>query len=761
MLESFFIYGALPDNVEKGVYQLPLVLLSYVVASFASYTALALAQQLVNSKSLAEKRLFHWGGAFAMGAGIWSMHFIGMLSYKMRMVVEYDPGLTLLSMFIAILVAYGVLAIVAGQKLSAWHILIGGVLLGLGICAMHYTGMAAMEMDADLRYVGDIFLLSVAIAIAASAAALWMAFKLARSSSGYRYLFQLAAALVMGAGICGMHYTGMWASVMIPYADCRYDPNQNFDMLALSIAGITGLILALALAAGIYKKTRIELQLQHSESKLRAMIDNAQDAVIGMDEQGRVTEWNKQAEAIFGWSHEEAVGTQMAAMIIPPEYRQAHHQGLQRFLSGGESTIMGRRIELPALNKWGKVLSVELTVTAQKLQQHYQFTAFIRDISDRKRSEEMMELLASIVQSSDDSIISNTMDGFITSWNSGAVQLFGYSAAEAVGQHISLIIPSERWAEEQQILAQLRTGKSLDHSETVRLHKDGRRIDVSLTVSPIYDASGLITGVSKVARDITKRKQTEDRLKTSLNEVIIAKKTAETALKDAQIEREKAELANRAKTEFLANMSHEIRTPLSTIIGTSELLAHTPLDAKQKEYAGALNTAGDMLLGLINNILDLSKIEAGEFNLLTLPIVVRALVEEIAQIMAELAQANHVTLEVVCADDVPLAILGDPLRLKQVVLNLTSNAVKFCTNGKVTIKVESIARSKNTATLRFSIEDTGAGIPADKLGFIFEKFTQLDDFSTKKYAGTGLGLAICKRLVEMMGGKINVSSTVG
>ena len=761
MLESFFIYGDLPPNVETGVYQLPLVVLSYVVASFASYTALALAQQIVNSKSIGERRLFHWGGAFAMGAGIWSMHFIGMLSYKMRMVVIYDPALTLLSMLIAIAVAYGVLTIVARERLASWQVLISAVLLGFGICGMHYTGMAAMQMDADLRYIPSIFFLSVIIAIAASGAALWMAFTLARYSSGYRYLFQIGAALVMGAAICGMHYTGMAASVMIPYADCRYDPNQNFDVLALSIAGITSLILGLALAAGIYKKMRTELQLQHSESKLRAIIENALDAVIGMDQQGRITEWNKQAETIFGWSHQEAMGTKLSALIIPPEYREAHQHGLQRFLADGTNTILNKRIEMMALNKRGQTFPVELTVTAQKLQREYQFTAFIRDITDRKRGEKMMELLAAIVQSSDDSIISRTLDGIITSWNTGAEQLFGYSAAEAVGQHISLIIPPERRMEEQQILSQLRAGKSVDHFETVRRHKDGRLIDVSLAVSLIYDASGQIAGVSKMARDITKRKQTEERLKSTLNEIITAKRMAEEALETARIEREKADIANRAKTEFLANMSHEIRTPLNTIIGTSELLAHTPLDNKQAEYTEVLNTAGDMLLGLINNILDLSKIEAGEFNLLTLPVAVRSLLEEIARIMSELAQANNVTLSISCPNDVPISVLGDPLRLKQILLNLTSNAVKFCRDGKVTLKVEKLLQAKNKVTLRFSIEDTGPGIPADKLDIIFEKFTQLDDFSTKKYAGTGLGLTICKRLVEMMGGKITVNSVVG
>jgi signal transduction histidine kinase/CheY-like chemotaxis protein len=503
MLEHFFIFGDLPLTMEKGSYQLPLVVLSYIVASFASYVALALAQQMASTESNRERNFLHWGGAFAMGAGIWSMHFIGMLSYKMRMKVEYDPSLTLLSMLIAIAVAYGVLAIVARERLSVWQIFVGAVLLGSGICAMHYTGMAAMQMDANLYYIPSIFALSVAISIGASAAALWISFTLARHISKYRDLFAFGAALIMGAAICGMHYTGMWASVMVPFAQCRYDPNQNFDILALSIAGITSLILGMALATGIYKKSQAEFQL-----------------------------------------------------------------------------------------------------------------------------------------------------------------------------------------------------------------------------------------------------------KATLNEVIIAKKVAEDAQK-------KAEVANRSKSEFLANMSHEIRTPLSTIIGISALLARMPLVGKQKEYTEALNTAGNMLLALVNNILDLSKIEAGEFDLLTLPIMPRQLMEEVVQILSDRARENNLTLTFSCSDDVPM-LLGDPLRLKQILLNLAGNAVKFSSNGKIFLRTETLSRvTENKVRLRFSIEDNGPGIPVDKLDIIFEKFTQLDEFSTKKYAGTGLGLAICKRLVEKMGGKIGVESTLG
>lgn len=389
--DLFFFIGDTLAGTETGTYDLPLVVLSFLVAAFASYTALSLAQHMVEAKGRWEKRLFHWGGSFALGAGIWSMHFIGMLSYKMRMAMTYDHGLTVLSMFIAITVAYGVMSIVGRVQLTARSLIFGGILLGFGISGMHYTGMAAMQIDADLRYIPSIFCISILIAIGASAAALWMAFRLARHTGMYNYFLQLGASIVMGAAICGMHYTGMFAAVFLPHADCRFAPEQDFDELALIVGGITVLILMMAIVVGIYKKLRNEYRLQSSESQLRAMMDSALDAVIAMDGEGRVTEWNKQAEKIFGWSHRDAIGKVLSSMIIPHRYRHAHDKGMFDFLDGGPGSILNKRIEVQALRRNGTEFPVELAITSHKVGTTRQFTAFIDDITDRKRAEQAIE----------------------------------------------------------------------------------------------------------------------------------------------------------------------------------------------------------------------------------------------------------------------------------------------------------------------------------------------------------------------------------
>lgn len=735
VLESFFFYDSTVSNMEQGVYDLPLVLLSFLVASIASYTALSLAQQLIEAKTTSEKRLLHWGGAFALGAGIWSMHFIGMLSYKMRMAMTYDPWLTLLSMLIAITVAYGVLTTVAQKKLSHKALLLGAILLGFGISSMHYTGMAAMEMDADLRYIPSIFFLSVVIAFAASAAALWIAFHLARHVSLYNYLLQVGAAMVMGAAICGMHYTGMWAAVFLPYADCRYAPDQNFDALALSIAGISGLILAIAIATSVYRRAKAESSIQSSESKLRAMMDTALDAVISMDQAGSITEWNKQAEIIFGWSHDEVLGKPLIEIIKLQDQRYANDGGLQGLLTEGSKHIINRRIEVQALHRNGTLFPVEVTITSNKVQGSYYFTAFLRDITLRKRSERDQALLASIVKSSDDAIISKTLDGTITSWNASAERLFGYKAEEAIGQHISLVIPEERLGEEDEIKANISMGKSLDHYETVRQRKDGQFIDISITVSPILDASGKIIGASKIARDITDRKKSELALQ---------------------------ELAHK-KDEFLSNMSHELRTPLNVVIGLADILAaSSPLTDRQKEFISTLKISADSLLALINDLLDFARLEQNAIEFENIEFDMKELIDKLYSLMNIRAKQKNLELRLHYHSDLKKTYIGDPLRLHQILVNIVNNAVKFTKQGWVAIDIEDKGgAASDRSTLVIKVSDTGIGISADKQTTIFEKFSQADASITRKYGGSGLGLAISLALIEKMGGSIMVESKVG
>jgi two-component system, LuxR family, sensor kinase FixL len=742
MLESFFIYGSPPPGAEKGEYLLPLVTLSYAVAAFASYTALSLAQQLVNAGGVRERRLLHWGGAFAMGAGIWSMHFVGMLSYRMNMVMTYDPALTLLSMLIAIVVAYGALGMVARERLTPRQIAAGAILMGLGICGMHYTGMAAMRMRADLRYMPPVFLASFLIAVAASGVALWMAFTLARQGGWRAYLYRIGAALVMGAGICGMHYTGMAAAVIMPWADCRFGAGQNFNTLALAVAGITSVILALALAAGAYRRAQTEFQLQNSEKKLRALIDGALDAVVAMNQQGLVTEWNRQAEAAFGWSRGEAIGRTLADLIIPPEYRDAHSAGLARFLAGGAGPLLNRRVELTALSRHRGIFPVELAISTQKLHDgSHQFTAFIRDITERKRAEKAAGLLAAIVESSEDTIISVTLDGVITSWNAGASHLLGYTAEEAVGRSITLILPPDRLSDEKEIVRRVVTGESFSHYETVRLAKNGDGVDVSLTVSPIRDAAGEIVGASKILHDITARRNSDRRMQRYLHEL---------------------ERSNQELDDFAYIASHDLKEPLRGLHNNATFLMEDYGPLLGEDGAHRLQRLGYLaqrMENLVNDLLYFSRL--GRINLAIQETDPNEIVGEIQQMMDAFLKERHA--RIVLPKPLPRLVCDKP-RITEVFRNLITNAVKYNDKPERIVEIGFLERAETPDGPErnvFYVRDNGVGIDPKFHKEIFRIFRRLQQPEGEKETGTGVGLTFVKKIIERHDGRIWLESKPG
>ncbi len=350
-----------------------------------------------------------------------------------------------------------------------------------------------------------------------------------------------------------------------------------------------------------------------------------------------------------------------------------------------------------------------------------------------------LEGLGAIVNSSADAIVGKTPEGIITSWNPAAERLYGYHAAEAIGRHADFIIPVHLRLREDAILADVAATGTTHTYETERVRGNGLLVPVSLTVSPISSADG-IHGVATIARDISERLRNEA-------ELIAARVSAEEA--------------SRLKSEFLATMSHEIRTPMNGVIGLTGVLLDTELDERQRQYANGVRVAADSLLSLINDILDFSKLEAGKVELDPEPFDPRLLVEEIAGLLAESAREKDLELMAYCRPEVPVSLLGDAGRIRQVLLNLASNAVKFTEAGEVAIRVGVVDGSADVATVRFEVRDTGIGIDAADHERLFEPFLQADASTTRKYGGTGLGLAICRRLTEAMGGEIGLTSTPG
>jgi PAS domain S-box-containing protein len=341
--------------------------------------------------------------------------------------------------------------------------------------------------------------------------------------------------------------------------------------------------------------------------------------------------------------------------------------------------------------------------------------------------------LTALIESADDAIISKTLEGIITSWNKGAERIFGYTADEVIGQPVTILIPEGQEDEEPAILARLSAGERIEHYETIRVRKDGTRIAISLTVSPIKGPNGDIIGASKIARDITEQRQ--------------ARKELDEAYRQA-------EESSRLKEEFLATISHELRTPLSAILGWARMLRLGQLS--KENAAKALDTIernARAQAQLIDDLLDVSRIVTGKLRMDVRPSDPNSFIDAAVEAVRPAAEAKGVRLQKVI-DTGLISIPGDPVRLQQVIWNLLSNAIKFTPRGgRVQIRSERV-----NSHLEIVVSDTGQGISPDFLPHVFDRFRQADQKASRQHGGMGLGLAIVRHLVELHGGNVSATS---
>jgi len=477
---------------------------------------------------------------------------------------------------------------------------------------------------------------------------------------------------------------------------------------------------------------------------MRAALESTADAIVVTDQEARVTEFNE--KFIDMWR----VPREVLERGIQCEVRELTKQNFadpQQFIARIEEIVASGRESFDLLElKDGRILerySKLLIVEGQPAGRVWSY----RDVTEHHLAAITSRRLAAIVASSDDAIIGKDLNSIITSWNYGAEQIFGYTADEMIGTSIMRLIPPDRREEEREILSRIRRGERFDHFETIRVAKDGRQLNVSITVSPIKDSTGHVVGASKVARDITERKKAEEQAEAADRERM--------RLLDSEREaRSQAERASRLKDEFLATLSHELRTPLNAVLGWANILRIGKLQEEELNHGlDIIERNARVQAQIIEDLLDMSRIISGKVRLDAQRIELPALLSESIETLRATAEAKGVRLQAEM-DPFVGSISGDPNRLQQVFWNLIHNAIKFTPEGgKVQVVLK---RLKSHAMV--SIIDTGEGIAPDFLPYIFDRFQQGDASTTRRHGGLGLGLSIVKQLVELHGGNVSVKS---
>ncbi len=614
--------------------------------------------------------------------------------------------------------------------------------------------------------------------------------------------------------------------------------------------------------------------LVEAQESLAITLASIHAGFIATDRQGRVSRINAVAARLLALSEHDALGASLWNVFVREDRdptlltRNPVDVMIERNITMGEA----HHVVAVARDGTRKQVEVKAALTRAADGTVSGMAMVLRDLSAQLMALVASNSMAAIVESSHDAIIGKTLDGRITSWNAAAQAIFGYRPEEAIGQPVTMLIPADRLDEEMRILADLARGVKVMPFDTVRRTKDGRAIDISVTISPIRDADGRIAGASKIARDITRQRAAESALRASqarlrftlssaqigdweldlaslairrslqhdrcfgyetlqpswslhtllrhthaedrdavvaafdaalatrvdwrvefrvlwpdrsvhwvalhgslgqdadpptrmsgiISDITQRKQSDEARRMAERLEAENRQIqeATRLKSQFLANMSHELRTPLNAIIGFADLLhsgAVRPDSPKHHLFLGHIATSGRHLLQLINDVLDLSKVESGKFEFFPEPVDLAALVKDVNDILQTTIDRKHIKL----SSDIDASLTDlvlDPARLKQVLYNYLSNAIKFSAErGSVVVR----ARAEGPAHVRIEVEDSGIGIAPDQLSRLFTEFQQLDTGYSKQHEGTGLGLALTRRLVEAQGGSVGVQSEPG
>lgn len=531
---------------------------------------------------------------------------------------------------------------------------------------------------------------------------------------------------------CEHEFRTVWPNGSIHHLKVRGKVEYHRSGLPVKLSGILW---------NMDDEKRAEEELMAREKQFSHFFNQAPNAIVITDHHGIITSWNPKAEEIFDWKAEEILGKSLSETIIPKQHHKAHERGMSHFIKTGEGPIINSSVEITALKKNQNEFDISLNVSATNLKGIPYFIGFITDITARKKTEAAViaseKRLRQISESIKDAF-------FLYNIKEERIEYVSENCREVLGVTPDFLLDKNDYTatfvlEEDRPIIQARRNliRSGIPSEVVfRANVNNEVRWIQEKAFPIKDAAGNVIKCSGAYVDITKHKLQE-------MELIQAKELAETA--------------NRAKSEFLANMSHEIRTPMNAILGFSEILKNKITDARLSTYLDHISKASKDLVLLIDDILDLSKIEAGKLTIVPVKTNLSEFIYEIQNMFDFIAAKKGLYCMINISPLLPPSVIIDSIRLRQILFNLLGNAFKFTDTGGITLSFE----PGETNKMAITVSDTGIGIAEDQLDLIFHAFHQQDGQSTRKYGGTGLGLSITKRLVELLGGTIQVKSTTG
>jgi PAS domain S-box-containing protein len=517
----------------------------------------------------------------------------------------------------------------------------------------------------------------------------------------------------------------------------------------------------IAIESDVTPRKEMEQALRESEQRTRQVVNAALDAVITIDARGVITGWNAQAERMFGWPAADAIGWPASSTILPERHKYVVAEALLRFNETRDESavapVLNRRIETHARRVDGTEFEVEIAVSLlSSAGGRFEFSVFCRDITARKASEQALreaeERYRGLFENAVLGIFQTSPDGRYLNANPALARIYGYASPHELMARCTdiatqlYVLPTRR----DEFRRQIDETGTITFFESEVYKKDGSVIWISECARVVCDASGKLAYYEGTIEDITLRKRAEVALQRA--------KAAAEAASDA------ARAASDAKSEFLANMSHEIRTPMTAILGYADLLGDELRGyPRAAEWLEIIRRNGGHLLNVINDILDLSKIEAGKMAVERIACSPCQVVADVASLMRARATEKRLSFDIEYRGAVPETIASDPTRLRQILMNLVGNALKFTQTGgvRVAVQLEHPVDEGASVRLRFDIIDTGIGLSRDHQQNLFEPFTQADTSTTRRFGGTGLGLTISRRLAELLGGDIAVESTLG